>query len=221
MNARIYWLYGLVCFMSSALTLRAVNPDLILAPTPRLSQDAWKELQQTAGIAKSVKLSVQITAAHGSIKEVVVKDVQHWPRTASEVQSWIRQQWKFVPAFSGTVVQPISFRVLKAGALPTPLPAKNGSWTSVEWSFFVKAPKPPFPRRYDSEVKAYQIQHGYLPGVLLVMTVREGVILEIRVLDQKGPVELCDYMVEWVRQHWQFRPNVTGSYRVPVYFQLR
>jgi hypothetical protein len=38
------------------------------------------------------------------------------------------------------------------------------------------------------------------------------------VLDQKGPTELCDYMVEWVREHWQFRPNV--SYRVPVYFEL-
>src|SRR6202162_1119355 len=199
MNPRICWVYGLVCFMSSALILRAANPDLSLAPMPTLSQDAWSELQQNAGIAKIVTLHVQITASRGSIKDVAVKDGQHWPRTASEVQSWIKQQWRFVPAFSGAVVQPISFRIVKAEALPTPLPQKLDHWTEADWSLFAKSPKPAFPHGYDQEVKDYQIHHGYLPGVLLRMTTRNGTIVDIRVVDRKGPIGLCDYTVEWVR----------------------
>jgi hypothetical protein len=219
MNPRICWVFGLVCFVSSALSLRAANPDLVFAPQPKLSLVAWNELNREAGPTKIAMLHVQIAAVYGSINEVTVKEVQRCPRTAAEVQSWIQQQWKFVPSFSGTVVQPISFRILKANVFPAPILAKVASRKGAA-SLFLKSPKPPFPWRYKPEVKAYQIQNGYLPGVLLQITVREGAMVDIRVLDQKGPTELCDYMVEWVREHWQFRPNVSGSYRVPVYFEL-
>src|SRR5260221_13510377 len=218
MNARICWLFGLVCRMSSALTLEAVNPDLILAPTPRLSQEAWGELQKNAGIAKSVTLHVQITAARGSIKDVAVKEVQHWPHTASEVQSWIQQQWKFVPAFSGTVAQPLSFQIVNAAALPTSLPEKHRFWPSADRWLFVKAPNPPLPVLSLSKIKDYQDRHRYWPGVLLLLPAKEGDIVDLRVLDQKGPMELCNFTVQWVRKYWQLRPDVTGTYRVPVYY---
>jgi len=219
MNPRIYWVFALVCLVSSALSLRAANPDLVFAPWPKLSQDAWNELNREAGPTKIAMLHVRITAVRGSIKGVALKEVQRCPRTAAEMQSWIQQQWKFVPSFTGTVVQPISFRILKANALPAPTLAKVPSRKGTA-ALFLKSPKPPFPWRYKSEVKAYQIQNGYLPGVLLQITVREGAMVDIRVLDQKGPAELCDYMVEWVRERWQFQPNVSGSYRIPVYFEL-
>jgi hypothetical protein len=218
MNIRVCWLFGLVCCMSTALTLRAANPDLILAPTPRLSQEAWSELQQTAAIAKIVTLHVQITAARGSIRDVAVKEVQHWPHTASEVQSWIQQQWKFVPTFSGTVVQPLSFQIVKAAASPASPPEKSGSWPSADRSLFVKAPNPPIPILAASNIKDYQDRHRYWPGVLLLMTVKEGVIVDLRVLDQKGPMELCGFTVGFVRKYWQLRPDVTGTYQLPVYY---
>jgi hypothetical protein len=176
---------------------------------------AWSELQQTAGTAKHVTLHAQITAAHGSIKHVTVQETEHLPHTASEVQSWIQQQWKFVPAFSGTVVQPLSFQIVKAAAAPTSL---NGSWPSADRSLFVKSPNPGMPVTAVSKIKDYLDRHRYWPGVLLLLTAKEGVIVDLRVLDQKGPTELSGFTVAWVRKYWRLRPDVTGTYRVPVYY---
>jgi hypothetical protein len=217
MHPKIRWAFGLACFTSSALTLRAANPDLIVAPAPQLSQPAWLELQQNAGNAKSVTLHAQITAAHGSVKAVAVQEIQRWPRTAGDVQSWIKKQWKFIPAYSGTVVQPISFQILNA----TPsgkLPETAGSWPAADRSLFLKTPNPPVPLRAASAVIEYQKRYRYWPGVLLLMTARQGVILDLRVLDHKGPEELCGFTVEFVRKHYQLRPDVTGSYQFPVYY---
>lgn len=218
MNPRICWAMCLALFICSALTLRASNLDLAFAPTPKLSQEAWSELQQTAGTAKNVTLHAQITAAHGSIKHVAVQETQHLPHTASEVQSWIQQQWKFVPAFSGTVIQPLSFQIVKVAASPSSLPENNGSWPSADHSLFVKWPYPPIPVTAVSEVKDYKDRHRYWPGVLLLLTAKEGVIVDLRVLDQKGPIELCGFTAGWVRKHWQLRPDVTGTYRLSVYY---
>jgi hypothetical protein len=91
----------------------------------------------------------------------------------------------------------------------------------ADWSLFAKAPKPAFPHGYDQEVKDYQIHHGYLPGVLLRMTARKGTIVDIRVVDRKGPLGLCVYTVEWVRKNWEFRADITGAYTLPVYYELR
>jgi len=157
----------------------------------------------------------QITAAHGSIKHDTVQETEHLPHTASEVQSWIQQQWKFVPAFSGTVVQPLSFQIVKAAAAPTSL---NGSWPSADRSLFVKSPNPGMPVTAVSKIKDYLDRHRYWPGVLLLLTAKEGVIVDLRVLDQKGPTELSGFTVAWVRKYWRLRPDVTGTYRVPVYY---
>jgi hypothetical protein len=172
-------------------------------------------LQQTAGIAKTVTLHAQITAAHGSINRVPVQESQHLPHTASEVQSWIQQQWKFVRTFSGTVVQPLSFQIVKASAA---LPENSGSWQPADRSLFVKAPYFRIPIKAASKVIDYQDRHHYWPGVLLLLTAKQGVIADLRVLDHKGPEELCDAAVGWVRKYWQLRPDVTGTYRLPVYY---
>lgn len=217
MDPKIRWAFGLACLTSSALTLQAENPDLVLAPVPQLSQPAWLELQKNAGNAKSVTLHAQITAAHGSVKAVAVQEIQRWPRTAGDVQSWIKQQWKFIPAYSGTVVQPVSFRILNA----TPsgnLPETAGSWPAADRSIFVKTQNPPVPMRALSKVIDYQKRYRYWPGVLLLITVRQGVILDLRVLDHKGPEELCEFTVRFVRKYYQLRPDVTGSYQFPVYY---
>jgi hypothetical protein len=31
-------------------------------------------------------------------------------------------------------------------------------------------------------------------------------------------MELCGFTVGFVRKYWQLRPDVTGSYQVPVYY---
>jgi hypothetical protein len=217
MHPKICWAFGLAGLTFSALTLRAANPDLISAPAPQLSQPAWLESQKDGGNAKNVTLHAQITAAHGSVKTVAVQESQRWPRTAGDVQSWIKQQWKFIPGYSGTVVQPISFQILNA-APSGKVPESAGAWPVADKSLFVKTPNPPVPVRAVSKVMEYQKQYRYWPGVLLLMTARQGVIVDLRVLDHKGPEELCGFTVQFVRKYYQLRPDVTGSYQFPVYY---
>jgi hypothetical protein len=92
-------------------TLHGVVPDLASAPPPKLSQTAWHELLQSAGAQESVTLHAQITASHGAVRQVDIQEVKEWPRTSTEVQTWIRQKWDFVSGFTGTVVQPISLKL--------------------------------------------------------------------------------------------------------------
>ena len=66
----------------------------------------------------------------------------------------------------------------------------------------------------------YQERHRYWPGGLLLMTAQAGTIVDLRVVDHKGPDELCDFTVQFIRKYWQLRPDVTGTYRIPVYYGL-
>ena len=72
--------------------------------------------------------------------------------------------------------------------------------------------------RAASKVIDYQERYRYWPGVLLLMTAKQGVILDLRVLDHKGPDELCEFTVRFVRKYYRLRPDVTGSYQFPVYY---
>ena len=56
------------------------------------------------------------------------------------------------------------------------------------------------------------------PGVLLSITGQSGAITDVHVVDEYGPAELGAYTVGWVRVHWQLKPNLTGTYRVSVYY---
>lgn len=115
------------------------------------------------------------------------------------------------------MVQPISFQILNA-ALLGKLPETAGSWPTADRSLFVKTPNPPIPVQAASKVMDYQERHRYWPGVLLLMTAKQGAILDLRVLDHQGPEELCDFTVRFVRKYYQLRPDVTGTYQFPVYY---
>jgi hypothetical protein len=208
-------LFGFIIF-----PLHAANPDLSLAPSPNLSDAAWKELQGGHTEAKAVVLRVQITAKHGTVTDVSVKEAAEWPQTSAEVQSWIKQHWKFVPAFSGTVVQPVSFKIVEGTPKPTPSLVKTVAWKSSGTQIFRSSPKPEFPLQYRGAVRAYIEENSYrsAPGVYLSITVRSGAITDIRVLDQTGPPELCAYTVNWVRRSWVPEPNVHGTFLLPVYY---
>jgi hypothetical protein len=195
----------------------AANPDLISAPAPVLSEAAWQELERHSSAPKTVTFHAQITAARGAVSTVAIREADRCPSSSSEVQSWIKHHWKFVAAFSGTVVQPISFKVVK-GAVPTPTPTKTGEWGKAEWSLFQNAPKPLFPEQYSQELLRYVEQTHYMAGLLLETTVRQGAIVDIRILAQKGPNDLAEYTVRWVREHWVFKPNISGTYNFPVYY---
>jgi hypothetical protein len=202
-------------------SLRAANPDLSYAPPPLLSDAAWKELQRNHVGTKKVTLNATITAARGAVADVTVKEVSQLPRTSAEVQSWIKQHWKFVSAFTGTVVQPVSFQLVQRSAIPTATPAKTGSWGRADWALFRRAPKPLFPYQYRSEIVDYEERnHSYMPGVFLSITARDGAITDIRVIDQKGPTDLCAYTVNWIRQHWIPEPSVNKTFGFPVYYGI-
>lgn len=205
-------------FFLAVSSAYGVNPDLVLAPPPSLSEIAWHELRRDGTSPKTVILHAQISAVKGAVSAVTIKDASRWPIASAEVQAWISRHWRFVSAFSGTVIQPVSFKVVRAEAVPTPTPAKTGPWTSRDWSFFERAPKPRFPNEYRSALLEYVRKTQYKAGVLLSMTAKNGAIIDIRVIDQKGPTEFCDYTVKWVRERWLFKPSVSGTYTVPVYY---
>jgi hypothetical protein len=209
---------ALLLFGLSAIPVWAADPDLSLAPPPSLSQTAWGELQANHAGAKVVTLRTTITAQHGTITIVTVNESAQWPHTSAEVQVWIKQHWKFVPAFSGTVVQPVSFKILHG--YPSPSPSKPDSWKDTARALLLRSPKPDFPARYHEEVHSYILSNNYrrAPGVYLSITARNGAIVDIRVVDQAGPTELCAYTVNWIRNNWQFKPTTSGRFLLPVYY---
>ncbi len=199
-----------------AIPVRAANPDLSLAPPPNLSQTAWGELQGNHTDAKVVTLKATITARLGTITDVTVKETAQWPQTSAEVQAWIKQHWKFVPAYSGTVVQPVSFKILQG----YPTASKPDPRINTAWGLLLRSPKPDFPVRYRAEVHSYIQSNNYrrAAGVYLSITARNGAIVDIRVLDQTGPTDLSVYTVNWIRNNWQFKPNANGRFGLPVYY---
>jgi hypothetical protein len=209
---------ALLLFGLSTIPVRAANPDLSLAPLPTLSQTAWGELQANHTDAKEVTLKATITARRGTVTEVTVKETARWPQTSAEVQAWIKQHWKFVPAYSGTVVQPVSFKILQG--YPTTTRSKPDPWMNTAWDLLLRSPKPDFPARYRAEVHSYIQSNNYrrAPGVYLSITARNGVIVDIRVLDQTGPSDLSTFTVNWIRNNWQFKPNANGRFGLPVYY---
>jgi hypothetical protein len=178
------------------------------APAPKLSDSAWKELQGKSSKQQSLTLRAKITAIRGAISEVTVEDADQWPQTSAEVQAWIKQHWKFVPAYSGTSVQPMFFKI------PSP------AWKSSGAGIFQSSPKPNFPMQYHAAVRAYEEKNNFrrAPGVYLSITVQNGAITDIRVLDQTGPTELCTYTVNWVRRTWVPQPTIQGTFSLPVYY---
>jgi hypothetical protein len=217
MNLRIRRLCLPLFFFLLGSSLPGANPDLALAPLPKLSNTAWHELQGAASEQGSVTLHTQIVANKGKILAVSVSEVGRWPVTSDEVQSWITRHWKFVGGFSGTVVQPISFKVVRAETVAT-TPVKMRAEPGHAVALLERSPKPIFPDRYQTELQQYARTTGYKAGVLLQMTVRDGAIVDMRVVDQKGPTDFCEYTVNWVRTHWLFKPAVNGTFTLPVYY---
>jgi hypothetical protein len=206
-------------FFLPVVSSHATNPDLTSAPAPELSQAAWRELNHHSNELATVTLHARLTARRGSISTVTIEEADHWPISSAEVQTWINQHWKFVSGFSGTVVQPVSFRVVRA-APPVPTPAKTDSWGPTDYALFQRAPKPEFPNQYLEKLRSYIVETHYKAGLLLSMTVRQGAIVDIRIVAQKGPSEFAEYSVKWVREHWVCKPNVSGTYTVPIYYGL-
>jgi hypothetical protein len=208
---------ALLLFGLSTILVRAANPDLSSAPLPSLSRTAWRELEDNHTDAKVVTLKATITARHGTVTDVTVKEIAQWPQTSPEVQAWIKQRWKFVPAFSGTVVQPVSFKILQG--YPTTAPSTRDPWINTAWNLLLRSPKPDFPMRYRAQVAGYaQSGNDRRAGVYLSITARNGAIFDIRVLDQVGPSELSTYTVNWIRNNWRFKPNANGRFGLPVYY---
>lgn len=106
-------------FFFTASLSYGVAPVLTLAPEPPLSEAAWRELQSDGAQATNVTLHAQIIANKGAISTVTIKEAGRLPISSAEVQSWISRHWKFVDAFSGTVVKPISFRVVQNQVVQT------------------------------------------------------------------------------------------------------
>jgi hypothetical protein len=206
---------ALLLFGLSTIPVRAAHPDLSLAPLPTLSQTAWRELEANHTGAKKVTLKATITARRGTVTDVTVKETAQWPQTSAEVQAWIKQHWKFVPVYSDTVVQPVSFKILQGH----PTASKPDPWINTAWNLLLRSPKPDFPMRYRARVAGYaQSSNDGRAGVYLSITARNGAIVDIRVLDQTGPTDLSAFTVNWIRNNWQFKPNANGRFGLPVYY---
>jgi hypothetical protein len=188
------------------------NPAFSVDPTPSLSRAASRELKEKAPNEPNIALHANITASHGVIQEVTVKEADQWPKASAEVAAWIKENWKFGTPFTGTTTQSVPYSLDPA--------AKNFAWKNSGTQIFLRSPKPQFPQQYHSAVRAFEEQNNLrrVPGVYLSMTARNGAITDIRVLDQTGPPELCTYTVNWIRQNWVPAPGINRTFALPVYY---
>jgi hypothetical protein len=195
---------------------KVVHPDLAVAPPPDFSQTAWREItsQGTHG-SSSMVIKVQMNVRSGAIKEAYVVGKSGIPHVKAELVHWIQTQWKFVHTYSGNITQPVEMVVSKRKPIQEGQKKAN---PSVAKRFLKYAPKPPFPEYLADSISAYHNTTQKAPVSSVVITVKKGVMTDIRVDYQTGPKELSAYLVAWIRDHWEYYPSITGQFHLPVYF---
>jgi hypothetical protein len=185
----ILWLLG-----CSAIPLWATNPDLTLAPSPNISQAAWAELRGRHKETKAVTLHAQIAAKHGAVNDVVVRESDRFPVAAAEVQTWIKQHWKFVPAFTGTVVQPVSFQIAEGASSPA---FSNDSIPTLSRAAWLQL----------------QGKASNQPNVTIHVNLRanQGALQEVTVQEADQWPKASAEVEAWIRKYWKFGTPFTGS----------
>lgn len=73
-------------------------------------------------------------------------------------------------------------------------------------------PKPPYP--YEAAMRRYQ------GTVQLSLTVAQGKLLAVDVVQSSGFGILDSTARQWIRQRWRLPANLSGSYTIPIVFRL-
>jgi periplasmic protein TonB len=75
----------------------------------------------------------------------------------------------------------------------------------------LRSPKPPYPSQ--------ALQMGIRGDVRVQFTVSNGNIVDVRAVS--GQPILSSEVVRWTRANWKFAPDVTGTFTLPVTFQMQ
>ncbi len=73
-------------------------------------------------------------------------------------------------------------------------------------------PKPPYP--YEAALRRYQ------GTVQLSLTVAQGKLLSVEVVQSSGFGLLDSNARQWIRQRWRLPGNLSGSYTIPIVYRL-
>ena len=78
-------------------------------------------------------------------------------------------------------------------------------------AILLRSPKPPYPPQ--------ALQMGIRGDVRVQFTVSNGNIVDVKAVS--GPPILSSEVVRWTRVNWKFAPDVTGTFTLPVTFQMQ
>lgn len=73
-------------------------------------------------------------------------------------------------------------------------------------------PKPPYP--YEAALRRYQ------GTVQLALTIAQGKLLGVEVVQSSGFGILDSNARQWIRQHWRLPANLSGTYTIPISYRL-
>jgi hypothetical protein len=210
---RLAWMIFLT--LTASHFAAAAGPDLALAPPPDFSQAAWQEIIAKNPNGESTTIKVRMHVLWGQISDAQVVNPTGMTTVENELTKWIRTKWKFNRDFSGDLTQPV------AVAVPKKRPDERKPVYAHRGPLLRRSPKPPFPTApYGVDLATYDYNErtGKTAMSVARIKVRNGAMTDIRVLYQTGPADLSDYLVRWIRRTWEFYPDVTGTFDIPVRF---
>lgn len=100
----------------------------------------------------------------------------------------------------------ITFHGLGAGEEGAESPSPRQEAAARGWRL-IRSPKPPYP--------AEALKKGIQGRVTVRLSVKDGQIITATGI---GPEPLADFSAQWVKEHWLFPKDITGTFTLPIVF---
>jgi hypothetical protein len=182
----------------------AGTPVRIRTPVPSISPDGWLEAKQLLAGEKSVTLNLKLQIKEGIVEQASVETAGRVPMIEKETIAWVKQRWQFKPDGFTAVTVPIEFLIPDAIAL-----------NENRFPSGTIAPPVPLPRELLSKEAP-----SPAPALTVQFSVDQGKVTTIQSAPPANPV-LARAAESWIREHWVFRPGLTGKFTYPVQFANR
>ena len=149
--------------------------------------------------------------SQGQVQSAAMVKGSGFQSADGEICEWVQKAWHFKLGISGEYVLPITLRLPKAVSAPDP----------VKSVAFYTSP-PPFPPKVLQQMQkqANRQKSDVTLKIEVTVQVHEGQILACMASKKTGTD--LDYDVpEWVREGWVFKKEATGTWRIPLSFNVK
>jgi len=214
--------HTLLALASTIVFAAGAGKPIILtsAPNPQLSQAAWAEIVARRNAGKATSFELAIHVKNGLVTGVEIVDPCGADLVEREVRDWVLKKWSFESDFSGDKVQPMAFnfqteKEQKAKA------EEDSRRAESNHGVLLASPPPPFPHSVNGFLNDYRAREAKGGGMVVRIGVKRGQITDVRTVYKNGPAELSIYTARWVLEHWRFKPDVSGTFFLPIAYVLR